>query len=220
LTPRFGGAFVFRHSLAKRRGLFYGLGKGSSYMSQAPVSKISELVDFVNKLHEKPTGPTDFELARLDQKIREIADSDIAAHQLFRGCYYALRNDLPNTRKWFEMASRTAPGNTIISGNYVAALSRFGLYDEAVALALEVIRKGDNTPEALNALLRCAYDAGDTLVLSEWLPKFEKLTGKPHVVAAWIGEDAEDEAMVADNIEEWRKGPYTPFDELRKELGL
>ena len=89
-----------------------------------PAHKIFEVLDFVNALNIKPSAPSEFELALLDQKIRETEDVDIAICQCFRGNWYALKNDLPNTRKWFEMAARSEPSNQDIQINYAAMLFR------------------------------------------------------------------------------------------------
>ncbi|MDR2819697.1 MAG: hypothetical protein LBB60_04110 [Desulfovibrio sp.] len=75
-------------------------------------------------------------------------------------------------------------------------------------------------PDTISDSLLAAYYADDQPMLKEWLPKYEELTGEKHEVAHWLEEDAEDEADLAVNGEEYRRGLSIPWEDLKKELGL
>jgi Tfp pilus assembly protein PilF len=140
--------------------------------------------------------------------------------QALRGIYYALQDDLVNTTKWFSMALGVCRTNPDIHMNYAASLCRLGQHEQAVKMAIESITMGNYTPQSLHNLLLSAYYADDHAVLSEWLPKYEKLAGKHHAVASWLQEDAEDEAEIRSLGDEIRNGPFTPWEQVKKELGL
>ncbi|MDR3363232.1 MAG: hypothetical protein LBO64_10425 [Desulfovibrio sp.] len=189
-------------------------------MAPMPAPLADEIVEMVNNLRAKITPPSQFELARLDDAIRRLGDVDIGASQCFRGVYYALQGDEMNAVKWLDIALGLAPDKPDIYLNYSIALSRLGRKEEAVKMALAGVIKGDYTPVAISNLLLAAYYADAEAVLREWMPKYEKLTGTPHKVAIWLEEDAEDEDMVPELLEESRKGGVISLEQLCKELGL
>jgi tetratricopeptide (TPR) repeat protein len=183
-------------------------------------AQTDEIVHLVDELRWKILPLSPFEIGRLDSAIRRLGDVDIVASQCFRGVYHALRGDAPNALKWLDMALKTSPDESDIYLNYAVALSHLGRKKEAVSMSLAGISKGDYTPEAISNLLLHAYYADDISVLNEWLPKYKKLTGSPHEVAAWLEEDAEDEATTPELMEESRKGGEISLDRLCVELGL
>ena len=189
-------------------------------MSPQLAPETDRLIERVNTLLRRPTSPAPFELAQLDGAIRRLSNVGIAVSQCFRGIYYALQGDLANTTKWFDMALCADPANHDVYLNYAASLCRFGQYEQAVKIVFDCISRGAYTPESLDSLLLCAYYGDDHAVLDEWLPKYEKLTGKPHDAVTWLMEDAEDEVEIKELRDEIRNGPYISLDQIRKELEL
>jgi len=189
-------------------------------VSSIPVAETDQLVAQANALMNKRTSPSPFELAQLDRDINRFGKADVVLYQCFRGVYYALKDDLANTTKWFDMALGANPTNHYIYRNYASSLCRLGQHEKAVIIALEGINKGDYTQESIDNLLLRAYYANNHAVLDEWLPKYEKLTDRPHDVAFWLKEDAEDELELPAIHEEAQKHGYTPWEQVKKELGL
>ena len=182
-------------------------------------SELNSAVECLNELIERITPPTEFELARLDGDIRRLGNVDVVESQCLRGMYYALQGDLENTTKWFDMALRSSPDNPRIYINYASMLSRLEQHERAMELALDGVSR-ESSPGYINILLLCAYYADASNVMDEWLPKYEKIAGKPHEVFFWLQEDAEDESEIAEMGDEMRKGPHTSWEDVKKELGL
>jgi len=189
-------------------------------MTPQPALKVDEIIALINELNLGISKPSPFELARLDAEIRKFGDADIAASQCFRGSYHALQGDLENTVKWFTMALSLAPDNSYVYMNYATMLNRLEQHEQAVNMALESVNKAGGTPESIDNLLVCAYCADNHAAIAAWLPEYEKLTGRPHKVALWLQEDAEDEAGIESLREESRKGASISLVQLRNELGL
>jgi len=189
-------------------------------MTPQPASATDNLIALVNNLMTTATPPSSFDLARLDTGIRNLKNIDAAQSQCLRGIYYALQGDLENTTKWFNMAIASEQSNPDIYMNYAASLCYLGLHAQSLKMTLESINKGNYTPQAIHNLILSAYYADDQSILDEWLPKYEKLTGKPSKIALWLQEDAEDEAEIKRLGDDIRNGPYIGLDKICKELGL
>jgi len=188
-------------------------------MSPLFATESSKIVEKLNALIRRIEPPSPFELAQLDRDITNLASADIIASQCFRGVYYALQGDSGNMTKWFNKAINIAPSDPYVYKNYSVALSYLREDEQAVTMALKSVGM-DNSPETIYNLVLCAYYANDLVIINEWLPKYEKLTGESHEVAIWFQEDAEDEEELEKLGDEIRSGPYISLDNLRKELGL
>jgi len=188
-------------------------------MSPLLATETSIIVEKLNALIQNIEPPSPFELAQLDRDIDRLANADIVASQCFRGVYYALQGDLKNVGKWFDMAINITPSDPFVYLNYAVALSYLREYEQATKMALKGVSM-DSSENAIYKLLLCAYYADDLAILDEWLPKYEKLTGEPHQVAAWLQEDAEDEAELPAIIEEARNSEPIPWERVKEELGL
>ncbi|MDR1947593.1 MAG: hypothetical protein LBQ51_10585 [Desulfovibrio sp.] len=188
-------------------------------MSQ-PAPNTEEVVNLVNALGKKWDKPTSFELARLDNEIKKLQNSDITAAECFRGMYYALQNDLENACKWFNAAIQREPSNPYTYMNYSSGLLHMGHGTEALAMSLESIKKGLEIPKQIDNLLYCAYQTDNRALIDEWLPKYKALTGKDHEVSIFLEEDAEDEAMLPELIAQAHNEEPIPWSQVKRELGL
>lgn len=196
------------------------MGDKRSSMSPVPAPKTDELVALVNKLNKEGKYPSELELVRLRRLIDQVESVDEQAGFSFRGLYHAFKGEEENARKWSALALRNAPAVSDVYNNYACALARLEDWDGAVRMVLDGIKKCGKDMNLAKTLIAVAYHSGDHELIRSWLPEYERLAGKPHEVANWIQEDAEDEADLPEIIKEAERDGYIPWEQVKEELGL
>lgn len=163
-------------------------------MSQVPATIIPDITNLCNRLCQKAEPPSPFDLARLDDMLKKIGRVDKAAELCFRGVYYALAGNLDKSIEFHERSIKEFPEQSaMLYDNYTASMERLGELDRAIDAALTHISLAGASGASLESLLAYAYYTGRRDIITQWLPKFHSLTGRPHEIEELMRLDNGDE---------------------------
>jgi lipoprotein NlpI len=145
-------------------------------------------------LDNKPNGPSEFDMARLDNMIQKIEAVDKAAFFSFRGIYYAYLGEKEKSLKYHDLSIAELPNRSDVYNNFVSSLECFGEFGMAVEAGLKALATdGYYNEEYMRNLLTNAYYARRDDVIAEWLPEYHKIAKTEHFIEMLIKSDNIDQ---------------------------
>ena len=149
----------------------------------------TDIAEFCCELNQKPNGPSNFDLARLDDMLEKVRIADEAAFLSFRGVYYSYLGEKEKSLRYHNLSIDARPDLREVYNNFAASLERFGEFGMAVETALRMMKVAGPAEEDIHHLLTNAYYARRDDVIAEWLPVYRKMAQKEHFIERLIKND-------------------------------